>query len=251
MKLPIEDIIKRYDSGESLGEIAKALGTYKNAIYRIVKKYGKIRDKSEAQSLVLAQNKKEHPTKGKHRTEEERRKISQGKYEAWQEYSDQELADLSKKGKDSWEKLSKDEQNARLTAAQEGSRRASREGSKIEIYVQNLLNINGFKTLWHTKVLQTDLEVDLFLPALNIAVEVNGPSHYENIWGDDKLKAQKKADHEKYATLTAFGVKVIRIKYLVSKLTFQVKEKLEKELIAIINEAKANKTKYLYDLEII
>ena len=58
----------------------------------------------------------------------------------------------------------------------------------------------------------TKLQIDLFLPSMNIAIEVDGPSHFEPVWGDDSLKRNKKYDNKKEGLITGKGWHLIRIK---------------------------------------
>jgi very-short-patch-repair endonuclease len=56
------------------------------------------------------------------------------------------------------------------------------------------------------------LQIDLFLPQHNIAIEVDGPSHFEPVWGDDALKRNKKYDNKKTGLILGKGLYLIRIK---------------------------------------
>lgn len=71
------DIIMEYLKEKiSITALAKKYGTYENKIRRILIKNGtKLRDKSVAQKLALKSGRHKHPTKGKHRSDEEKLKI--------------------------------------------------------------------------------------------------------------------------------------------------------------------------------
>jgi very-short-patch-repair endonuclease len=47
---------------------------------------------------------------------------------------------------------------------------------------------------------------------MNIAIEVDGPSHFEPVWGDDSLKRNKKYDSKKEGLIIGKGWHLIRIK---------------------------------------
>ena len=62
-------------------------------------------------------------------------------------------------------------------------------------------------------------ELDFYFPALRLAVELNGPTHYEPIYGPDKLDRVQKNDHRKFQACGEAGISLAvidtsRIKYL-------------------------------------
>ena len=59
-----------------------------------------------------------------------------------------------------------------------------------------------------------NLEIDLYIPGLQTIIEVDGPSHFLPIWGQDKLDKQINADLRKTGTLLTKGYVVIRVKSL-------------------------------------
>ena len=56
------------------------------------------------------------------------------------------------------------------------------------------------------------LQIDLFLPQLNVAIEVDGPSHFEPVWGEDVLRKNQKRDAEKTGLLLERGCCIIRVR---------------------------------------
>src|SRR5690554_4902899 len=100
-----EQVRKLYKEGKSPYEIAEILGTYPNKIRRMLIKIGEpIRDKKEAQSNAIKQNRTKHPTKGKERSESVRRKISKSMYENWKDLPLEERKKRSITSKENWNK---------------------------------------------------------------------------------------------------------------------------------------------------
>jgi very-short-patch-repair endonuclease len=50
------------------------------------------------------------------------------------------------------------------------------------------------------------------LPNLNIAIEVDGPSHFLPVWGEDTLNKNKQYDNKKTGLILGKGLVLIRIK---------------------------------------
>ena len=93
-------------------------------------------------------------------------------------------------------------------------RKTSKEGSKLEKFILNGLLQNGYKVDFHKEQLlsNTKLQLDIFLPVLNIAIEIDGPSHFAPVWGDDALAKNQDYDQKKAGLLIGKGIKLIRIK---------------------------------------
>jgi very-short-patch-repair endonuclease len=81
-------------------------------------------------------------------------------------------------------------------------------------YEENYLLKNGYKTDFHKEHIlsNTKLQIDLFLPTMNIAIEVDGPSHFLPVWGDDVLLKNQKYDKKKTGLIIGKGLSLIRIK---------------------------------------
>jgi very-short-patch-repair endonuclease len=56
------------------------------------------------------------------------------------------------------------------------------------------------------------LQIDLFLPKLNVAIEVDGLSHFEPVWGSETLKRNQKYDNKKTGLILGKGLVLVRIK---------------------------------------
>jgi very-short-patch-repair endonuclease len=61
-------------------------------------------------------------------------------------------------------------------------------------------------------VLGSQLEVDMFLPEIKTAIEIDGPSHFRPIWGEDKLQKQQNADTVKQGLILGQGFTILRIR---------------------------------------
>ena len=71
--------------------------------------------------------------------------------------------------------------------------------SKLEIWLQNKLSIqySELEILYCNKE-AIKSELDIYIPSLNLAFELNGIYHYEPIHGQDKLNQVKNNDHRKF-----------------------------------------------------
>ena len=209
-------IYKEYISNKkSFQIIAKEYDTYANKVRRDAKKFNiNIRSKSEAQSNAISTGTHIHPTKGKERSEQTKRKIGISVYETWQNLSDSEIEQRKNKARDNWNKKSEDEKQDIINKANRAVRESSKTGSKLEKYLLHQLINDGYKVDFHKEHLlsNTKLQIDLFLPTINLAIEVDGPSHFENIWGDQSLSRNKAYDNKKEGLLIGKGISMIRIK---------------------------------------
>ena len=202
-------------SNNSFSGIAQKYSTYANKIRRdAIKLVIKIKDKSEAQKNALSKGVVEHPTKGKTRTNEEKAKIGMGVMQNWESLDSSQLEDRQKKARENWNSLSDDAKANMLNLANIAVREASKSGSKLEKFLLKVLLRDGYKAEFHKEqsLLTTKLQIDLFLPELDIAIEVDGPSHYEPVWGTDSLNRNIKYDQKKTGLILGKGLVLIRIK---------------------------------------
>lgn len=199
----------------SFQDIALKYGTYANKIRRDAKKFNiKIRDKSNAQKNAIQSGKHKHPTKGQKRSVEVKNKIGSSLIKTWDNLPESKKHERKQKAKELWDSLSEDEKQQRLILANQAVREASKKGSKLEHHILNYLIKNGYKVDFHKEQIlsNTKLQLDLFLPVLNIAIEVDGPSHFLPVWGEDSLKKNIKYDNKKSGLIIGKGLKLIRVK---------------------------------------
>jgi len=199
---------------KSFQDIAVLYDTYANKIRRDAIKFKiNIRDKSLAQKNALNSGKHKHPTKGKTRDESTKAKIGQSIIESWNNISSTELENRKNKAKQNWNKLSDDEKQNMLQKANQAVRKTSKEGSKLEKFILNSLLQDGYKVIFHQEqtLSNTKLQIDILIPSINTAIEIDGPSHFLPVWGDDALKRNIKYDQKKEGLVIGKGLYLIRI----------------------------------------
>jgi very-short-patch-repair endonuclease len=200
---------------KSFADIADIYNTYANKVRRDAINFKiPIRDKSDAQKNALKTGKHKHPTKGTNRSEEEKNKIGLGVLKAWDSLDDKTLKERKKKSKLAWEKLDQDAKANMVKLANDAVRSTSKVGSKLEKFLLNQLLSDGFKVEFHKEqsLLTTKLQIDLFVPNINTAIEVDGPSHFLPVWGEDALAKNKSYDQKKQGLILGKGLVLIRIK---------------------------------------
>ena len=216
-------------------QLAEKLNTYPNKIRRALTKLGvQLKTKSQAQKQALSSGRHKHPTKGTIRDSATKVKISESVYTYWQTLSDEDREARAETARINWENMDDAvKENLRYSAG-EAVREAAKNGSKMEIFLKNYLTNAGLDVIFHKKglVINTNLEVDLFLPSLKVAIEIDGPAHFFPIWGQESLKRHIKADAEKAGLLLAGGFVLIRVKHTSKTLT----EKHKRDLVAMITE---------------
>lgn len=208
-------IYKSYEiDNHSFQDIADSCGTYANKIRRDAIKFNiKIRDKSLAQKNALNTGKHKHPTKGTIRDDATKIKIGKSVVDSWENLSDKELQKRKNKAKKNWENLSEDEKQFILQKANDAVRKSSKEGSKLEKFILNNLLQDGYRVIFHQEqtLSNTKLQIDLLIPSINTAIEIDGPSHFLPVWGDEALKRNVKYDQKKEGLILGKGLYLIRI----------------------------------------
>jgi very-short-patch-repair endonuclease len=202
---------------KSFKDIASEYGTYANKIRRDAMKLKiKIKNKSEAQANALKSGKAKHPTMGKSRPKDVKNRIGHAVMKSWENLDEATLKQRKDKAKENWDKMDEHVKEHILERANSAVREASKKGSKLELYLLDKLLKDGYKVDFHKEqtLSNTKLQIDLFLPTLNIAIEVDGLSHFEPVWGSETLKRNKKYDNKKTGLILGKGLVLIRIKQL-------------------------------------
>ena len=221
-------------------EIAKLANTYPNKILRDAKRLGvKSRDRSDAQRLALQSGRHKHPTKDVGHSEASKAKIGDSLHTSWESRGESAKKAHADAARERWNARPQEEIDKTRRAAFDAIRRAASEGSQLEQFLEDGLKENGFRVDKHKEqwVSRDRLQIDLFIPEINTAVEVDGPSHFRDIWGSDTLEKNKKRDIEKTGMLLRLGCCIVRVKQ--SKgLTKKFKRDSLNRLVEILNSIK-------------
>lgn len=231
------------DEGKSVREIAEYFGTYANKIRRMFMKLGiPIKDRSEAQKEALMSGRSKHPTKGTKRSENTKRKISEGTAEYWDKLDDFTRKQQCHHLRDYWDKLSPEEKKEIQYLSSVGRRKAAKEGSKFEIFLAEYLTNKGYQVILHKKgaIINPTLEIDLLIPSIKTAIEIDGPTHFLPIHGLEKLKKQQRADAEKNGLLVSSGWVIIRFKHIVNNLTAKYKNDSAEEILGLLKRIESS-----------
>ncbi len=211
-------LIRAYlEEMKSVSMIAKELGTNQSRISRSLKFLGvPIRTYSEAQKVALDSGAATHPTKGKKLSKETIQNISVGRSKAWTDLSEEDKDKFRSLKRDQWDSMTPSQKDELQKAAHAAIRESANSGSKTEKYVSAALEEEGYGVIIHARnLIQSEaLEVDMFIPELKTAIEIDGPSHYLPVWGADKLRKQQDADSKKQGLLLNNGYCILRIAQL-------------------------------------
>lgn len=240
--MDVMTVIQQYRDGKSPYEIAEfyrksGVNCYPNKVRRLLIKHGIIlRDKSDAQKEALSHGRINHPTKGRQRTQAEKLSISKTISAMWDNMSDEEKRKRSAISKEKWDKMTVAEKEALRSAAAKAIRETVESGSKIEKYLLFHLRKLNYRVDFHTRnLLSTQkLQVDLFLPDLGVAIEVDGPSHYEPVWGQEALERTQWADQEKNGLLLGRGYCVIRVRTTAKNISIAYQQGLLDKIIKVL-----------------
>jgi len=233
-------IIRMYTSeNKSTYEIAEHMSTYPNKIRRILKKHGvSLKTHSEAQKSALQKGRAVHPTGGRERTLEERIKISSAVHSYWENMDEPQRQQRVESARKRWNDMPEAKRQEICSAAIKAIQLAGKEGSKLEKFLENYLREQGYKVDFHKKNLipTQKLEIDMYLPDLNTIIEVDGPSHFLPIWGEDKLAKQIISDEQKNGIILSKGFAVIRVKNLSDFISLRIKETLTRKVKETLKE---------------
>lgn len=199
----------------SITHIADIYGTYPNKIRRLADSLGiKRKNRSETQKAVLATGIASHPTKGKKHSDASKIKISNTVAKSWADIDDDERERRREVSKDSWNNRSEADKESFWHKGHESVRKASKTGSKFEKLIFNELTAAGYKVAIHTEqtLANIKLHLDLMLKDISTVIEVDGPSHFRAVWGDEALKRTQKSDNQKNGLVLNAGYCIIRVR---------------------------------------
>lgn len=235
-----QKILQMYtEQNKSTYEIAEHFKTYPNKIRRILIKQGvELKTKSEAQKNAIERGIASHPTSGKQRTMEEKIKISSSLQKYWDNMSEEDYNQKINQSRERWNNMSESERTNMMDAAIKGIQLAGKEGSKLEKFLYSELTSAGYKIEFHKKQLiqNENLEIDMYVPRLKTIIEIDGPSHFLPIWGEEKLQKQIKADAHKTGLILSKGMVIIRVKNISDAQSLASKEKLRLDILNCLSK---------------
>lgn len=211
-----------WDGERSIGDIAKELNTYPNKVRRALMKGDRgFRDKSAAQSLGLKTGRHKHPTKGTVRPDAVKRQISASVAESWDNITDEERDRRAEISRQQWAEKSPEEVRQIREKAIAAVRQTAKHGSKMEKFIQERLTGAGYVIECHKKglIANANLEIDIYLPEHTTVIEIDGPSHFKPIWGEEAYLKTVKSDNEKNGLVLQHGFIVIRVKQVKKNLS--------------------------------
>ena len=229
-----------YDKNMSWIAISEELSTYPNKVRREAKRLGiESRDKSGAQKVALKEGRSEHPTQGTERSDDTKLKISDSQGKIWDNLTDSERAKRALVAKESWDRKSDSEKKDIISKGSSAIRKASKEGSKLEKFILNELTKRNYRVQFHKEhwLKNQKLETDLFIEDLRTVIEVDGPSHFEPVWGEENLKKNQRSDLEKTGLVLEQGLVLIRIRQT-KRISNRYLRSVLVKLLEVINQIK-------------
>jgi very-short-patch-repair endonuclease len=172
--------------------------------------------------------------------------------ERWNEMSLEQRTQRVEKAKKYWDSLTIEQRENLKRSALQGIRKASKNGSKLENFLVEELTGNGYSVEFHKENLipNEKMQIDIFLPKENIIIEIDGPTHFYPIWGEESLKKHLSADAEKNGLLLQKGFNVIRVKCISKHISQSKQRTLSSNLINLIKQIKSLTKSSLYEVEI-
>ena len=235
-----ESVLKNAYDNEKMSwiQIAATLNTYPNKVRREAKKFGiKSRTKSGAQKEALKSGRSLHPTEGKELTEDTKLKISECQGSIWDNLSEEERKKRSLIGKESWNKKTEKEKREVIKKGGEAIREASRTGSKLERFLLEALTERNYRVQFHKEhwLKNQRLETDLFIEDLRTVIEVDGPSHFSPVWGEQNLLKNQQTDLQKTGLILGQELVLIRIKQT-KRISQRYLRTVLKELLSVLDQ---------------
>lgn len=198
-------------------QIASALGAPLATLSRFMKKNGiTSRDKADAQKNYLKDH--EHQMSGKKHSATTKQKISKGLGEFWDKLSDDDKEELKRKiggaWRRKWQQMSDNDRRFMMESLSTKAKETQGQGSRLERFIAEELRKRGY-TVEERSVNYTagrQFEVDIALPKERIALEIDGPTHFLPIHGEEHLAQQQERDARKDELILGMGYNMVRIR---------------------------------------
>lgn len=212
------DVRRLYqDQGMSMRAVADRLEVSLATLSRFMKKKGIVsRSKAQAQKNFLVHN--DHQMKGRSHSDDTKKKISKGLGEFWDSLSEDQVEELKRKigsaWKRKWESMSESERRLTMEGLSSKAKEAQGLGSRFERFISEELRTRGYiveeRSTNYTA--GKSFEVDIALPKERVAIEVDGPTHFLPIYGDEALAQQQARDARKDEMINSAGYSVLRVR---------------------------------------
>lgn len=205
------------EQGKSMRNVAKAMGVPLATLSRFMKKVGiETRNKAQAQKNFLRDH--DHQMKGRKHTDETKKKISSSLGEFWDSLNDEEREEFKRKigsaWKRKWASMSELDRRTMMEGLSSRAKETQGQGSRLERFIAEELRKRGYiveeRSTHYTA--GKDFEVDLALPNEMVALEVDGPTHFLPIYGEEHLEQQQHRDARKDDMINAVGYSVLRVR---------------------------------------
>jgi very-short-patch-repair endonuclease len=234
-QLTVDFLLREYgEKKKSTVEIANMVGCYPEQVRRALKKHGiPVRSKSKA-SRNFYDKGGENSRKGYKFTEAERERASVVAKEYWLSEDSEEAKDkISTSSRNMWEQKTDAEKQETVARLHQACRLASQQGSKAQRTIADIL-AKKYKYVVLTGVTELvgigNLEIDIALPEKGIIIEVDGITHFEDVYSDNRYERAQEHDRKKNDVLTSAGWSVIRVRLVCERYSrgscFLVCEKL-------------------------
>lgn len=211
------NIVKLYTEDKlSIREINKITGMSTYKIRQTLISAGiQPRTKSEAQKVALTEGRSLHPTQGKTLDEKTKAAIGVAMVNFHNNKSDSQRTKEKKTKQKLWQSRDKKELDLMRDKGLDKTRNAAKSGSTLERFICMKLIEADIPFMFHHKSPfgSTNLEVDIMLKNRKTAIEVDGPSHFFPVWGEEKLKETKDFDFQKNGLLLGLGYTIIRVQH--------------------------------------
>jgi len=216
--LNINEVRRLYiNEGLSMRKVSQELKVPLATLSRFMKKNGiTARSKAQAQKNYLKDN--EHQMKGRRHSDETKKKISSSLGEFWDGLSDDEREAVKRKIGQAWQRkwqsMSDADRRLMMQGLASKAKEAQGKGSRLERFVAEELRKRGYiveeRSTHYTA--GKDFEIDLALPNEMIAIEIDGPTHFLPVYGQEHLDQQQERDARKDDQVNAIGMSVLRIR---------------------------------------